>query len=134
MGKDNILLPLIVSITGHRDITTPSVDVIKNKVKSSLKYLRYKYPNTPIWVYTALADGADRIVAHAVLEMKKAPEEELDLRLIAPLPLEIEDYKRDFSEASKQELDELISSVDEYYVLDPYLYTAPDGRQITQDG
>ncbi|HEV2269325.1 MAG TPA: hypothetical protein VGR92_07705, partial [Steroidobacteraceae bacterium] len=50
--------------------------------------LRQRYPSTPLRIVTALAEGADRLVAEVALEGGH--------ELLVPLPLEPADYEHDF--------------------------------------
>ena len=53
--------------------------------------LRRRYPSTPLRIVTALAEGADRLVAEVALAEGH--------ELLVPLPLEPADYERDFPES-----------------------------------
>lgn len=62
---------------------------------------------------SSLAEGADRLVARAVLARPGG-------RLVALLPLERADYATDFAdEASQQEFNELLAAADEVEVISP---------------
>src|SRR5882757_11470213 len=65
-------LPLVIGVTGHR---------------KRRDYLG-RNTETPIVILSALAEGADRLVARVEL----AP----GVRLVAPLPLPLDEYRRDF--------------------------------------
>ncbi len=101
-------IPLLVGITGHMDLLEP--EAVRPAVMEVLERLSKTYPSTPIYVMTALAEGADRLAAQAALE--------LGLRLLCPLPMKKELYMADFgrgkdghfSESQKEFLDLLAKS------------------------
>jgi hypothetical protein len=90
-------LPLIIGVTGHRDLRDQDVPRLEREVAAVIKGLRRDYlrgdPETPIIVLSGLAEGADRLVARVALEQ--------GARLIAPLPMPLEEYRRDFEPGLK---------------------------------
>lgn len=65
----------------------------------------------PLTAVSSLAEGADRLVARAVLDRP-------DGRLVALLPLATEDYETDFVDlASRQEFNDLLAAADESRVI-----------------
>ncbi len=96
------LLPLVVGVTGHRDLADENSQAIVDQVSSLFATLRRSYPHTPIVVLSSLAEGADRIVAHAALGC--------GAELFAVLPMQAELYERDFQSAqSLEDFRELLS-------------------------
>jgi hypothetical protein len=85
-------LPLVVAVTGHRDIRPGDAAALADRVRQLLQQLTADYPHSRIEVLSSLAEGADRLVAHVALD--------LDLRLIAALPLPADEYKKDFANAA----------------------------------
>src|SRR6516225_11001210 len=85
-------LPLVIGVTGHRDLREADVPRLETEVARVIAALRADYlqndAETPIIVLAALAEGADRLVARVALA--------LGARLIAPLPMPPEEYRRDF--------------------------------------
>src|SRR5262249_32407575 len=90
-------LPLVIGVTGHRDLRDEDVPRLEREVAAVIAGLRRDYlrddPRTPIIVLSALAEGADRLVARVALAQSA--------RLIAPLPLPLEEYRRDFEPGLK---------------------------------
>lgn len=82
-------IPIVVSASGHREVKEADVPVIKDAVIRELKRLQEEYSSSEIRLMTNLAIGADTICAQAALE--------LCIPLIAALPLDIEDYRKDFA-------------------------------------
>jgi hypothetical protein len=85
-------LPLVIGVTGHRDLREEDVSRLEAEVAGIIARLRHDYLQdnleTPIIVLSALAEGADRLVARVALRQ--------GARLIAPLPMPREEYGRDF--------------------------------------
>ncbi|HMF28022.1 MAG TPA: hypothetical protein VKE42_04575, partial [Candidatus Cybelea sp.] len=100
MGKG--LLPLIVGVTGHRDLAQDDDAEISALVREFLCKLQTTYPHTPIVLLSSLAEGADRLVAQAALDC--------GAELYAVLPMQTDFYERDFaSEESIQQFRRLMS-------------------------
>jgi hypothetical protein len=102
-------LPLVIGVTGHRDLRDEDVARLEADVAGIIARLRLDYladdDETPIIVLSALAEGADRLVARVALAQ--------GARLIAPLPMPREEYRRDFEPGLKPgnaaEFDELLA-------------------------
>jgi len=92
MGSLPSRVPLVIGVTGHRDLRTQDVPLLEREVAAIITRLQRDYigeeNETPLVLISALAEGADRIVARVALA--------LGVRLIAPLPLPITEYRRDF--------------------------------------
>jgi hypothetical protein len=82
-------LPIVVGVTGHRDLRTEDVPYLEAAVGRAFDRLRRECPNTPLLVLSALAAGADQLVARVAMNR--------GIRVVAPLPLEQLEYERDFS-------------------------------------
>jgi hypothetical protein len=105
-------LPLIVGVTGHRDLCKDDLPRLTELVIAELSYLRKTYPATPLTLLSALADGADRLVARIALEA--------GMRLAVVLPMPAELYETDFDAASLEEFHRLIERA-EYYTELPIM-------------
>ena len=84
-------LPLVIGVTGHRDLRRTDFPVYRRRVSELFGSLRQQYPGTALRVISALAEGADRLVAEVALEN--------GCELIAALPLEAVEYERDFPDS-----------------------------------
>lgn len=86
-------IPLVVGVTGHRDLWPDDFDAVKAKVAEIFRQLREDYlpdhPDTPIILLSALAEGTDQLVAEVALAN--------DITLIAPLPMDETEYRKDFA-------------------------------------
>ena len=64
-------LPLVIGVTGHRDLRDQDVAKIEQQVAAVIAELRRDYlgseGETPIIVLSALAEGADRLVARVAI-------------------------------------------------------------------
>jgi hypothetical protein len=84
-------LPIVVGVTGHRHLREADLPSYRARVGEFFADLKRRYPATPLRVISALAEGADRLVAQLALEW--------GCELIVPLPLEPSEYERDFPES-----------------------------------
>ncbi len=80
---------LTIGVTGHRDLVDDEIPALKVMVRDFFLGLKRDFPGLDLQVITPLAEGSDRLVADVALEM--------DISLIAPLPMPQSDYERDFS-------------------------------------
>jgi hypothetical protein len=104
--------PLVVGVSGHRDVDRRCIDRARREVTAFLDELAAIVPNTPVRVMVGMAEGADLLVARAAVER--------NLGVDALLPMPVEDYASDFSPEALLELrallaDPRVTSV----VLDP---------------
>lgn len=103
-------LPLVVAVTGHRDLLEQERSGISEAVSSFLSNLMRDFPERRIQVMSPLAEGADRITARVALD--------LGLELIAPLPMEQSEYSKDFeTAASRAEFEEMCLQATQLLVL-----------------
>ncbi|HZK75681.1 MAG TPA: hypothetical protein VFD13_02125 [Candidatus Kapabacteria bacterium] len=102
-------LPLIIGVTGHRDVRPDDIPHIEQAVRDELSRLRELYPATPFVLLSALADGADRLAARVALES--------GMRLIVVLPMPMGLYETDFDAASKEEFHALRARAEHSFEL-----------------
>lgn len=108
-----VRVPIIVGVTGHRDIPSEDEVVIREVVRHHLTELKSKskYPNSPFLLISGLAEGADRLVAEVALEV--------GFGLLAALPMEQAEYEKDFeTPASLKKFRDLISHAYRCFVVD----------------
>lgn len=84
----NVVAPLVIGITGHRDIRSQDRDELESAVRSIFVELRTRYRSTPFMLLSALAEGADRLAARVALSE--------GIRLFVPLPMKQAIYEGDF--------------------------------------
>ncbi|MCC6954995.1 MAG: hypothetical protein IT290_12830 [Deltaproteobacteria bacterium] len=91
-------VPIVIGVTGHRDMAPSALPQTAQLIRSVLLDYRRRYPETPILLVSALAEGADRLVAQIALDP------ELGGQVLVPLPMPINEYLDSFqSEASRDE-------------------------------
>ena len=105
-GDGRIPFTFRIGVTGHRDLDKP--DDLREPIREAIARLLTLVPvargaGLALVVVSALAEGADRLVAEEVLT-------HLDARLEAALPLPVSDYLEDFkTEESKEEFRRLLA-------------------------
>lgn len=100
--QNKALIPLYLGITGHRDIMDKNWNDLKKLIIDVFVHKQNQCPDTPIILLTPLAEGADRIAAHAAIECK--------IEFIAILPMPVDEFKHDFlSSDSLKEFNDLLS-------------------------
>jgi hypothetical protein len=122
-------LPLVIGVTGHRDLRPQDVPRLEQEVAAVIAGLRRHYlrggGETPVIVLSALAEGADRLVARVALAQ--------GVKLVAPLPLPVEDYRRDFDPGlepgNMAEFDELFAQA----IVAPVMPVSPNKEGLPAD-
>lgn len=61
-------IPLIVGVTGHRDLLADDIPKLKELVRDVFQTLRTKYPHTPLVLLSPLVEGSDQLVAEVALD------------------------------------------------------------------
>ncbi|MGB5165459.1 MAG: hypothetical protein WBN61_09400 [Woeseiaceae bacterium] len=84
----SLAVPLVVAVTGHRDLLAAEAGGIRDKVRALLLQLTDKYPERRLRVMSPLAEGADQLVAEVALELG------IELSVVLPLPRHL--YIQDF--------------------------------------
>ncbi len=116
-GADSSPKPVRVGVTGHRKLNNQGA--IVEGIESALRMIEATYPGKNLHLYSALAEGADRLAAQALLPRPAA-------QLVVPLPLAVDDYSQDFrSKKSKEEFRTLLARASEVIHL-------PDAPTRTQ--
>jgi hypothetical protein len=90
-GSVSERLPLIFGVSGHRDLLIADVPQLREELLQIFARFRAAYPHTPFRLFTPLAEGADRLAAGVALASQ--------IGLFVPLPMEQQEYERDFTTA-----------------------------------
>jgi hypothetical protein len=103
-GEGRLPFALRIGVTGHRDLADP--DALTPAIDEAIRALSQRVlgarANPSLLIISALAEGADRLVARQVLARPAA-----ELEVVLPLP--VHEYLQDFpAEASKDEFTELL--------------------------
>ncbi len=85
-------VPLVIGVTGHRDLVPAEVPLLEAAVERLFTELTERFPVLPLQVITPLADGADRLVARVAHRMG------LRVSVLLPMPRHL--YEMDFDEES----------------------------------
>jgi len=100
-------IPITVGVVGHIDAITTSEH--KLQIEKLFIDLAAKYPHSPLYLFSSVAEGADRFVTTIFLDLKKKHEEYKNrFELIIPLPFEAEAYKKNFDNKSANEFEDMI--------------------------
>ncbi len=103
-ADDIVRIPFVLGVTGHRDLEKEDEEVIRRELMIKLVEVKQRFPSALFILISPLAEGADRIVAEVA-------EEVLGAKLFVPLPMESEEYKKDFTDQySLQEYEKLLAS------------------------
>jgi hypothetical protein len=111
LDVERIKAPLVIGVTGHRDIRAEDRESLEKSVRDVLLELRGQYGSTPFILLSPLAEGADQLVARVAL----LPE--IGARLIVPLPMPQPMYEPDFSEDSLKEFNRLLALADQSFEI-----------------
>jgi hypothetical protein len=116
-----------IGVVGHRNLAADSMESLERSITLQLESLAQKLGQSdaghlvvspiPIRLYTAMAEGADRLFARVAMRVLGGR-----LSVVAVLPFEAADYERDFPE-SVSEFRDLLSRCDSVYVV-PQVPTA----------
>jgi hypothetical protein len=111
------LIPIVVGVTGHRDLREEDIPELEKKVGAIFKEIKLKYQDKyqrlPITILSPLADGADMLVAQVGLHADHA-----DIKLTAVLPMPKKEYEKDFDTAeSKRAFADLLEKAEDVFEL-----------------
>ena len=94
-GRAAGLVPLVVGVTGHRDLREGDVARLEAAVRELLTHLQSQHRGRPLVLLTAIAEGADTLVSRIALEF--------GAQLVVVLPMAPEVYEQDFAGAPRRE-------------------------------
>lgn len=81
-------IPVIVAVSGHRDLIEAELPAIRTKVSAAVQEIENLSPQSPHILLSALAEGADQLVAEVALER--------GWQVVAVVPMPLEDFIHDF--------------------------------------
>lgn len=114
---ENRKIPIVVGVTGHRNIMEKDKESLKASIKAELEKLRQAYPHSDIVMLSTLTHGADTLSAVCARD--------LDIKLVCALPLPVEEYMNDFAGEDLQTFNELLD-----YAYDSFV--VPNTEEIPQ--
>lgn len=83
-------IPLSIGIIGHRDVPASEREGVVDSLAGILRSYRDAFPNTPIVILTALAEGADQLAVDAAVLVP-------GVSVVAVVPMPLDEYIKDFS-------------------------------------
>ncbi|HTW94348.1 MAG TPA: hypothetical protein VMD30_06130 [Tepidisphaeraceae bacterium] len=83
-----VTAPLLISLTGHRDLIPEHIPHLESAVRQVFTALLARCPATRLILLSQLAEGADQLVVRVAAEMK--------LTILGVLPMPLELYRSDF--------------------------------------
>jgi hypothetical protein len=102
---------IAIGVTGHRELA--NLDAVSRAIDQVLAHILAVFGEDSLTLVSPLAEGADRLLVWRCLG-KYAP------RLVVPLPLALDDYRRDFHSAdSRTAFHSLLADADEIIQLPP---------------
>ena len=101
-------IPVVIGVSGHRNIRPQDEAVLFAAVKEQLARLRALCPHSPLRMLSSLAEGADLLCAEAA--------DELGIPLLAVLPREQADYEKDFSPEARLRFSRTCSRAEQVFV------------------
>lgn len=93
-------VPLVVGVTGHRDLVAAQEPALEAAVEAFFSDLRHRFADLPLLVMTPLAEGADRLVARVAYRLGVA------ISIVLPMPRVL--YEQDFGESSGEVFQEML--------------------------
>lgn len=94
-------LPLVIGVTGHRDVVAEDEAPLRAAFGKILEDLALAHPHTPLLVLSGIAAGADTLAAEEAISR--------GIPVLACLPLAVDDYETDFSEEERRRFREVLS-------------------------
>ncbi len=112
------MIPIVVGVTGHRDICEKDCPELRANVSAELRKLMALCPHSEFVMLNSIASGTDTLCAQEALK--------LGFRLICPLPMPVGDYRRDFAPPDAAAFDALLGQAEQVFEA-PSADAAPEG-------
>lgn len=109
-SQGSYAIPLVIAVTGHRDLVAAEVPGIRTRVRQLFTQIQAENPDRRLQVLSALAEGADQLVAEIAFDMA--------IGVVALLPMPKSVYRDDFSSAElKARFDAMCDQAEDCYEL-----------------
>ena len=89
-ARNDVRLRLAIGVIAHRDLVAEEEPALRQSVREFLRRLRADFPDLPLRMISALAEGGDQLAAEEALA--------LGIELVVPLPMPQDEYEKDFSD------------------------------------
>jgi|GEM_PF-6424450 len=95
--RGQTLIPLIVGIVGKRELGE-GAEAVESSLYRELRQLRRRFPRSPLWILSSVANGADWLGARAVARLSNEERRRAGplVRLVCVLPFARSLYVQDF--------------------------------------
>lgn len=100
--------PVVIGVTGHRDLREQDLPVLRMLIRKELERIRLLCPHSPAILLDSLAAGADLLCAEEAVR--------LGMTLVCPLPMPIEEYRKDFTAEEEAVLDRLLDAAANVFI------------------
>ena len=97
-------IPIVVGVTGHRDLREEDVPVLRQSVSEQLRKWKAGYPYSTFLMLSCLAEGADQLCAEEALKEGYS--------LTAVLPMPAGEYEKSFEGEALDKFRDLLSRAD----------------------
>lgn len=109
-------LPLCIGVTGHRDLRPDDVPRLRAEIARRFEGWLAQAPHTELQVLSALAEGADLLVAEVALELAAAGRPVV-LRAVLPMPWAA--YAADFEPGARARVEAVLARVAPAHRIEP---------------
>ena len=110
---------LVIGVTGHRDLRAEDAETLTGCVRGKLEALQTEFPEARLILMSALAEGADQLVAGVAAE--------LGIEIVVPLPHPKETCRSSLScQSDKEVFDSLLAKATAHFVV-PTVEARPSG-------
>lgn len=119
--------PLLVGITGHRNLHVDEAPALRESVRDFLQTLRGQSPTLELAVVSALAAGGDQLVAEEALA--------IGIAVVAVLPMARCEYANDFADGDERRRYDALckrSTIIEMASLDPHAMRVEAGDPLAR--
>lgn len=110
MIANETALPIVIGMSGHRDLRPQDMEPLRQRVREVLSDLIARCPHTPFTLLTGLAEGADQLCAEVALS--------LGVSLAVALPRPLESFREDFAGEPLAAFDRLFAAADSAVVVE----------------
>jgi hypothetical protein len=98
--QQNNSIPLIVGVTGHRDLVEDELEHLERAAEAFFGDLQRRYPDLPILILTSLAEGADTLIAEVAIRC------DCRIKIVLPMPYAL--FATDFEGEALAKFDALL--------------------------
>lgn len=89
-ARTDVRLRLAIGVTAHRDLVPEEEPALRQSIRTFLQGLQTEFPDLPLRMISALAEGGDQLAAEEALA--------LGIELVVPLPMPQDEYEQDFAD------------------------------------